>query len=146
MATLNSSLADKWNDIKNKLKPVKKYVKKRAIKGDAVDELWVKYINKHELDLEVKRTGPGAYLFGTKKIIAKTVNDKLIVRVGGGSMGADDFIIQYGAMEIAKRDELNDRVQPLDSNTPTNGGRKSISTRDPQIGSSMKDIKSKLAD
>jgi hypothetical protein len=49
-------------------------------------------------------------------------------------------------MEIAKRDELNDRVENLDSNTPTNGARKSISMRDPQVGQSISQIKSKLAD
>jgi len=49
-------------------------------------------------------------------------------------------------MEIAKRDELNDRVDvlPGDQKTPT--GRTSISMRDPKLSPNMKDIKSKIAD
>ena len=84
---------DKWNSLKEKLKPVKVFVKKRAIKNDPIDKLWVEYINKAALaDLVVERTGPGSYLFGSKKITAKVVNEKLIIKVGAGSMGPDKFI------------------------------------------------------
>jgi hypothetical protein len=31
-------------------------------------------------------------LFGSKNILAKIVNGKLLIRVGGGFMGADEFI------------------------------------------------------
>lgn len=43
-------------------------MKLKAVKGDEVDEIWIKHINKAEIDLSVKRTGPGKYDFGTKKI------------------------------------------------------------------------------
>jgi hypothetical protein len=60
--------------------------------------------------LNVKRLGPGKYLFGTKNIMAKIINGKLVIRVGGGYMSADEFIEQYGKMEMMKmirQEELN---------------------------------------
>jgi hypothetical protein len=50
----------------------------------------------------VKRLAAGKYLFGTKSIIAKIVNMKLLIRVGGGFMSADEFIEQYGRIEMIK--------------------------------------------
>ena len=41
-------------------------------------------------------------MFGTKKIYAKVMNDKLVVRVGGGYMGIDEFINTYGESELLK--------------------------------------------
>lgn len=41
-------------------------------------------------------------MFGTKKIYCKIMNGKLVVRVGGGFMGIEDFINQYAAIEIEK--------------------------------------------
>jgi len=60
--------------------------------------------------LNVKRIAPGKYLFGTKHIMAKIINGKLVIRVGGGYMSADEFIEQYGKMEMMKmmrQEELN---------------------------------------
>ena len=60
--------------------------------------------------MNVKRLGPGKYLFGTKNIMAKIINGKLVIRVGGGYMSADEFIEQYGKMEMMKmmrQEELN---------------------------------------
>jgi len=31
-------------------------------------------------------------MFGTKSVMAKVINDKLVIRVGGGYMGAEKFI------------------------------------------------------
>ena len=46
--------------------------------------------------IPIKRLGGGYYMFGTKKIFCKIINNKLVVRVGGGFMGIEDFIKQYG--------------------------------------------------
>jgi TfoX/Sxy family transcriptional regulator of competence genes len=46
--------------------------------------------------LPIKRLGGGYYMFGTKKIFCKIINGKLVVRVGGGYMGMEEFIMQYG--------------------------------------------------
>jgi hypothetical protein len=41
-------------------------------------------------------------MFGTKKILAKIINGKLVIRVGGGYMNAEEFIEQYGKIEMMK--------------------------------------------
>jgi hypothetical protein len=46
--------------------------------------------------------GGGYYMFGTKKIYCKIINGKLVVRVGGGYCGIEEFIVQYGPSEIEK--------------------------------------------
>ena len=68
---------------------MKKY---KAVKGDRVDELMCELLAKNNCTVKVVRTGPGKYMFGTKNIMAKVINDKLVIRVGGGYMGADEFI------------------------------------------------------
>ena len=60
--------------------------KYKALKGDMVDEMLAKYINSMEISVPIRRLGDGFYLFGTRKIFAKVMNSKLVVRVGGGYM------------------------------------------------------------
>lgn len=36
--------------------------------------------------------GGGYYMFGTKKIYAKILNNKLVIRVGGGYMAIGEFV------------------------------------------------------
>ena len=36
--------------------------------------------------------GPGQYMFGLRKIMAKLINGKLVIRVGGGYMYVAEFI------------------------------------------------------
>ena len=79
-----------------------KVPKYKVVKGDRVDELMAEHLRKNNCNLKVVRTGPGKYMFGTKSIMAKVINDKLVIRVGGGYMGADEFIQTYGPMEMAK--------------------------------------------
>jgi len=57
---------------------------------------------KHNCALPVKRLAAGKYLFGTKQILAKIINGKLVIRVGGGYMSVDEFIEQYGKIEMLK--------------------------------------------
>lgn len=68
---------------RSKGKQVKLY---EASAGDQVDELLAKYINSMEISVPIRRMEPGFYLFGTRKIYAKVLNNKLVVRVGGGYM------------------------------------------------------------
>jgi len=45
--------------------------------------------------------------------MAKIINGKLVIRVGGGYMSADEFIEQYGKMEMMKmmrQEELNQGI------------------------------------
>ena len=56
----------------------------------------------NNINLKVSRSGPGKYIFGSKNIMAKIVNTNLVIRVGGGYMGADEFLQTYGPMEMVK--------------------------------------------
>ena len=74
----------------------------KVVKGDQVDEMMAKHLEDIGCTVKVVRTGQGKYMFGTKSVMAKVINDKLVIRVGGGYMGAEKFIQQYGPMEMAK--------------------------------------------
>ena len=78
----------------------------KAENGDIVDELLAKYKNSMEISVPIRRLGDGFYLFGTRKIFAKVLNNKLVVRVGGGFMSFTEFIDTYALMELKKINEL----------------------------------------
>ena len=88
-----------------KPKPPQK-INYRAIKGDLVDELIAKYINETQCPLPVKRLGDGNYLFGTKKVFAKILNGKIIIKVGGGYMSIDEFMQSYQDFEVSKVQQM----------------------------------------
>ncbi len=67
----------------------------KAVKGDLVDELLARYLNQIQCPVPVRRLGDGYYLFGTKKIFAKIMNEKLVIRVGGGYNNIQEFISSY---------------------------------------------------
>jgi hypothetical protein len=46
--------------------------------------------------------GNGFYMFGSKKINANIMANRLVVRVGGGHMGIDQFIDKHGHSEVIK--------------------------------------------
>ena len=48
-------------------------------------------------------------MFGLKKIMAKIINGKLVIRVGGGYMSVAEFIEQYGRVEMLKMQKENAR-------------------------------------
>ena len=52
--------------------------------------------------IPIQRLGDGFYLFGSKKIYAKVINGKLVIRVGGGYMIIEEFIETYAEEEMAK--------------------------------------------
>jgi hypothetical protein len=81
-------------DRKNRNVPTRiRYI---PIKGDRVDELMAAYMNNFDLDVPIQRLGDGNYMFGSRKIYAKIMNDKLVIRVGGGFMLIDEFLNTYG--------------------------------------------------
>lgn len=61
-----------------------------------------KYVNTTGCPVPIKRLGNGYYLFGTKKIFAKIMNGKLVIRVGGGFMVIEEFISAYAEQELKK--------------------------------------------
>lgn len=66
------------------------------IAGDPVDTLMAKHLNESPYNLSVKALGDGHYMFGNKKIFAKIMNEKLVIKAGGGFMLIDEFIKNYG--------------------------------------------------
>jgi hypothetical protein len=75
-------------------------------KGDLVDEMLAQYINLANCPVPIKRLGDGYYMFGTRKIFAKILNGKLVIRVGGGYMVIEEFIATYAEQELAKMRRL----------------------------------------
>ena len=59
--------------------------------------------------MPVKRLGDGFYIFGTRKIYVKLIQNRLVVRVGGGFMSIDEFMIQYSQMEFQKVELMIER-------------------------------------
>lgn len=68
----------------------------KPVVGDDIDKMLGEILNRLGINIPIKRLGNGYYLFGTKKIYCKIINGKLVVRVGGGYMGIEEFITQYG--------------------------------------------------
>lgn len=86
-----------------------------------------RYINSAGVQLPITRLGEGFYMFGTKKIFAKIMNNKLVVRVGGGFMGIDEFINTYGESELQKLKRFTPQ-QIADLHTPSTLGPHRSST------------------
>jgi hypothetical protein len=82
-----------------KPEPRKWYI---PVKGDPIDEMMAKYLNECLYFVPVKRLGEGQYMYGSKKIFAKIMNGKLIIRVGGGYMLIDEFLKNYAEIEKDK--------------------------------------------
>jgi chromosome segregation ATPase len=103
---LNRLLKERLDRIKQLQSMLKgnKYV---VAKGDLVDEMLAKYIQN--CPVPVKRLGGGFYLFGLKKIFAKIMNGKLVIRVGGGYMIIEKFIETYADQELTKLRKVAER-------------------------------------
>lgn len=97
-----------------KIKQVKLY---KPVVGDVVDEMFAGYLNKAKLTIEVQRISASNYMFGTKKILAKVINGRLVIRVGGGYMNAEEFIEQYGKIEVMKMMKMEESKNAQGYNT-----------------------------
>lgn len=101
--------------------------------------------------MPIKRLGNGYYIFGTRKIYAKILNGKLVIRVGGGYMIIEEFINTYAEQELTKLNKIKeqqemlediDDVESLDIHPGTRGGsRRSgsgrVSGKSPRTGTGM---------
>ena len=79
-----------------------------APKGDVLDQMLFGYIQQSNCPVPIRKLGSGFYLFGTKKIYAKIMNGKLVIRVGGGYMALEEFIKTYADSEMKKIAKLTD--------------------------------------
>lgn len=68
-----------------------------------LDELLGNYINETGCPVPIQRLGNGFYMFGTRKIFAKVLNGRLVIRVGGGFMVIEEFISAYAEQEMRKK-------------------------------------------
>jgi hypothetical protein len=85
-------LEDKYANMRREVFKIKQIKLYKPVQGDAVDEMFAGYLNKAKLTIEVQRISASNYMFGTKKILAKIINGRLVIRVGGGYMNAEEFI------------------------------------------------------
>lgn len=67
-----------------------------------LDELLGSYVNETGCPVPIKRLGNGFYMFGSRKIFAKVLNGRLVIRVGGGYMVIEEFISSYAEGELRK--------------------------------------------
>ena len=49
------------------------------------------------------REQEGVYSYGKRRVFIKIEKDQIIVRVGGGYMGIEEFIDNYSPYEVRKR-------------------------------------------
>ena len=77
-----------------------------ALKDDQVDVALADYLAVQDVPVPIRftRQGGGNYLFGSKKIYIKYENSRLLVRVGGGFTGIDEFLKIYTPVELEKKD------------------------------------------
>lgn len=69
------------------------------------------YITQANCPVPIKKLGhdgSGFYLFGTKKIYAKDMDGKLVIRVGGGFMIIEEFLKTYADLEMKKIAKMSD--------------------------------------
>ena len=97
------------NDKIAKLQGNKQQQEYKAVKGDLVDEMIAKYLAGIDCPVPFRRLGNGYYLFGLRKIFAKILNGKLVIRVGGGYMVIEEFIATYAEQELAKLQKICQR-------------------------------------
>jgi len=94
------------------------------------------WINQHGCLIQIKRLGKGFYMFGTKKIYAKIMNGKLVIRVGGGYMSIDEFMKHYGMQEMQKLQRMQleqEEDDDLDMDDALKGA-KSLNKRKTVVG------------
>ena len=103
---------------------IKPFAGYRPTSGDTLDELLAQYIAKTGCQVPIKKLGDGYYLFGTRKIFAKILNGKLVIRVGGGYMVIEEFISTYAEKELVKLDAL----QSISQDSQDMGGRDKFGT------------------
>lgn len=98
--------------------------------GDLLDELLAEYLSHNTCPVPIQKISEGVYMFGTRRISAKVLNGKLVVRVGGGYMPIDEFIETYGEAELKKiQDRKAKGLDPFDFNSTGRSSSRSPSGR-----------------
>ena len=87
-------------EAKTSYDPFKDAIKYKSVDDDVVDKLLEKYVESHLVNVPINRIDPSKYLFGTKVISAQIINGVLMIRVGGGFMGIEEFVDKHSKKEI----------------------------------------------
>lgn len=109
------ALEEKYSEMRKEVFKIKQIKLYKPVKGDVVDEMFAGHLNKAKLEIEVQRISASNYMFGTKKILAKIINDRLVIRVGGGYMNAEEFIEQHGKIEMMKMMKMEESKRENDN-------------------------------
>jgi len=67
------------------------------------------YLQMANCPIPIRRVGDGFYMFGSRKIYAKILNGKLVIRVGGGYMVIEKFIETYAEQEMDKLQRIAEK-------------------------------------
>lgn len=106
-----TELNSKYEEMRRRVFAIKQIKLYKPVKGDVVDEMFANCLNKAKVEIDVQRISANNYMFGTKKILAKIVNGQLVIRVGGGYMNAEEFIDQYGKIEMMKIMKMEEQAK-----------------------------------
>lgn len=109
-------MEDKYASMRREVFKIKQIKLYKPIAGDHVDEMFAGYLNKAKLSIEVQRISAKNYMFGTKKILANIINGHLVIRVGGGFMNVEEFIDQYGKIEMLKLMKYEEKTKNEEKN------------------------------
>lgn len=143
---VSSRLQDEYYDLIQRYAYLKQQLDKKPkvkyvfVKGDEIDRLFGDALIRRGCQVEVKRINVGIYMFGSRQIIAKIVNNKLMIRVGGGFMTIDEFITQYGPIEMLKYQQA---TAPRDG--PNSTLRKSVSPSRKVVANNISKMRQKIA-
>ena len=141
---LRRAMEDKYAPLKRELLNLRDMPIYRPVENDEVDKAFGHALNQNVVNIPVKRLQSGKYMFGTRMILAKIINGKLVIRVGGGYMSVNEFIEQYAKAEMIKMM----RQGNLDGEALPSGrdgsGRGSSSKFDGTNAMSMADMKQQM--
>ena len=138
------SLEDNYSDMRKEVFKIQNIKLYKPVRGDAVDEMFADHLNKAKLAIEVQRISASNYMFGTKKILAKIINGNLVIRVGGGYMNAEEFIEQYGKIEMMKMMKYEENKNELAVPNSSSGVRNSLKPPSNANVTLASDIKQKM--
>ena len=71
-------------------------------RNSEIDQKLKEIMKKSMIPMKFVRIGEGLYVFGSKRVNVKAINNKLAVRIGGGYMYIEEFIRVFAHQELMK--------------------------------------------
>jgi hypothetical protein len=88
-----------------------------------MDEKFAQYLNADNYNIFVQKLKDGQYMYGSKKICTKIMNEKLVIRVNGGYMLIEEFLKNYGESEHKLQSIQDQVIAPLNASSSAIGAR-----------------------